>query len=255
MVKRLDEEFCRSKFHTLLQERLRYSPEQIRWEEVRPWEEPPDYYLWVEGQKFAVEVTSIVEMLPLEPNPVSSVGVSSALRTFVDKIEAQAKQQGILQGVYVISLQPLHHFQQVKDLLSRLLLQYIRETRSVDKAPSQVVFQQRHARWAIQKIAGGGDNNYVGEIISFDGKWEGEAFQELCVLIQRALSTKATKLRRLTLPIILLLLDRYHYVDPPEWQACVQRLFGCQQFHTVAHITEHGAKILCSLEHQWAFSG
>ncbi|RUA16236.1 MAG: hypothetical protein DSY55_04620, partial [Clostridia bacterium] len=174
---------------------------------------------------------------------------------FVDKIEAQAKQQGILQGVYVISLQPIHHFQQEKDLLSQHLLQYIRETRSVDKSPSQAVFQQGHARWVIRKIAGDSDNNYVGEIISFDGKGEGEAFQELCVLLQRALSAKATKLRRLTLPIILLLLDRYHYVDPPEWQTCAQRLFGCQQFHTVACVTEQGTKILCSIEHQWVFSG
>ena len=63
MTKRLDEEFCREQFQKLLQGKLRYLPDRIYWEEVPPAHEPPDYYLWANGWRFAVEVTVVLKRL------------------------------------------------------------------------------------------------------------------------------------------------------------------------------------------------
>jgi hypothetical protein len=54
------EEFCRSRFDAYLQQRN--VSERIEWQEGP---EPPDYYLAVGDQRFAVEVTTISEKLML----------------------------------------------------------------------------------------------------------------------------------------------------------------------------------------------
>jgi hypothetical protein len=87
------------------------------WEEVTQQNEPPDYYLSLDNTKFAVEDTSLTELV--------SVGTSSSLshsiismffRQFVDKVESEAKAGGYLQGNYLVSFStPIDDFSNVHD--------------------------------------------------------------------------------------------------------------------------------------------
>ena len=58
-MKSENEEFCKSKFDDFIRAKLRYS--SIHWDDVAQTDEPPDYFLHLDGIKYAVEVTLLME--------------------------------------------------------------------------------------------------------------------------------------------------------------------------------------------------
>lgn len=83
-MKRGDEAFCTSEFEKFLRESL--GKTSIVWEEVAISAEPPDYYLQLENQRFAVEVTSIRETIKINPSSLTATGLSAASKRLVESI-------------------------------------------------------------------------------------------------------------------------------------------------------------------------
>jgi len=61
VTKREDEELCRSIFDTILL--TLFARDEIIWTPVEQRHEPPDYYVELSGEKYAVEVTSLIEKM------------------------------------------------------------------------------------------------------------------------------------------------------------------------------------------------
>ncbi|MDE3090782.1 MAG: hypothetical protein KGJ80_15510, partial [Chloroflexota bacterium] len=136
-MKRSDEEFCRSEFDKFLRESL--GKTSIVWEEVAQSSEPPDYYLQLGDYRFAVEVTSIRETIKITPSPLTATGLSAASKKFVESIEKSAVDEGILTGMYVVTLEPMDAFAEVKNLIAERILSYVRSTKDLLVAQRQVV--------------------------------------------------------------------------------------------------------------------
>ena len=244
------EEFCKLKFDEFVRGRLSYS--SICWESVAQEDEPPDYYLYLNGIKYAVEVTVLMEKIEIGGGvrlPRSSIVAS--LSRLVDDVETSARYDNSLHGAYVVKFShPITNYKNVRGQLFNNLLAYIKATRDRGSAPEQVVYKRGSQRCTITKMHN--RETYVGHIGPSGGKWEGEIIEEICSLVRESVNSKCRKLSKLAEPKILLLYDSYLLADSGMYRQCVSRLSVFETFHTVfvVRYSQNGF-ILTSVNTDW----
>lgn len=247
MKKRYDEELAKSAFTKFLNAQPeRYS---IIWEAVPRKFEPPDYYVFIEGKRYAVEITAIFDQIELNGIEYPSIKISDSLHRFVNDIEEIAKSTGILAGEYAVGLSPLSNFPGSREELLLKLLEYIQRTRNMANAKAEVI-KLGYEDVVIQKI----DNreNYVEEIISYTPKWKSESLKELNSTLSLTLQVKASKLSNICDPIILLILDAFNYLGGKDWLDIIHQLEPISEFHTICRVSTKGeAYVLKSNEKSW----
>lgn len=245
-MKRQHEEFTKSAFDTLLK-RL-FPPTAVLWEEVPQSKEPPDWYLQIGSDRYAVEATSI--HISTLSGQMSSVRISAALHQFINQIEATAIKEGILTGTYAVSLCPIPDFPTVKEMLRQRLLDYIRDTQSVPSAPRADVWEVGYQSVSIQKLHSA--EKSVAEVIFFDFKWECEIQQEISKYLTEMLEKKRAKLARVCEPVILLILDAYEQANTEQWLQAVLEIPSREAFHSICRIwPPNQATILWTVEPRW----
>jgi hypothetical protein len=155
-MKRGDEEECKARFDAFLSQYFVRS--EITWEEVAQKDEPPDYYLLLDGTRFAVEVTQIVERHQVGgKRPLPHYAIVDELQRWVKDVEDAAKADGSLCGSYLVSFStPIDNLGAVKDEIQEHLLDYIRNTANDERVPQQIAFdrripQQRPQQCGIEK--------------------------------------------------------------------------------------------------------
>lgn len=220
------EEYCKSEFQDYLESTTQVT--QIKWEE----DEPPDYYLYMDGKKYAVEVSTLVQRFRIGELTLSRIGVVASLWDLVDEVERTAEKEATLNGTYVVRFsRPITDFGTVRDQLFQQLLSYMRRTRQHASARERVVFEQGKQRCTIEKLHN--QRSHVGKIGPSDAKWEVEITEEVCSLLQERIDTKHDKLRDISDPKVLLLYDAYQLATPKAYQSCLDDLTHLDEFHTV----------------------
>src|SRR5262245_40677912 len=101
MRNRIDEICARDAFAPHLQ--ARGYPGAV-WE---PGSQPPDWYLTLTAECYAVEVTQVMETVAVGGLKLSERGLTGALNRAVADLEEEAKRAGILSGAYHIHVCPL----------------------------------------------------------------------------------------------------------------------------------------------------
>jgi len=235
-MKRADEEHCKAQFDAFVKQF--FTPSQVTWEEVAQQDEPPDYYLFLDTTKFAVEVTTSVERLSVgTQSPLPTRVIVEFLRRFVKEVERVARAKSYLQGCYLVSFsRPIDDFAAIRDELQTNLLEYIRRTHSLEQAPCRIVFekavsQQRPQQCSIQKVHSNADQIVMGGPTR--AKWEGDIAQDVYDLLSESLDSKVGKLQDIAGPKILLLRDEYLFADREMYEQCVSSLRSIGHFHTV----------------------
>ncbi|MBC7076858.1 MAG: hypothetical protein H5T92_00890 [Synergistales bacterium] len=247
-MKRGHEEIARSEFDALLRRLFPAIP--IAWEEVSQAQEPPDWYVQIDSERYAVESTSIFDRISTLSGQMPSSSISATLHRFIDELEAVAVKEGILTGTYAVALCPIPDFPKVKEDLGRRLLDYIRDTQGVPIAPRTNIWKVGHRSIFIQKLSD--EKRYVAKIISFDPKWEGEVQQELSRDLATVIETKKAKLVRIREPVILLILDTYHYADAEQWLQALLEIPSREAFHSICRIAPPDqTAILWSVHPKW----
>jgi hypothetical protein len=233
-VKRADEEFCREQFNAFVGNF--FDSSAIEWECVQ--HDPPDYRLILDGIRFAVEVTTLLERVPVGiASPLPRREITTYLKRFVKDIEATVMAEGSLQGKYLVGFAtPIDNFAAVQDSIRDRLIEYIHRTSTLDAAPWETVFHRSVPRkmsqsCAIQKV----DNKRNQILLGPPGwaKWEDMAVADNCRLLDEILDAKADKLKDITDPWILLLLNRDIFADPHRLKECIPQLSALQSFHTL----------------------
>ena len=224
---------------------------ETEWCEVRQQDEPPDYYLAVDGTEYAVEVSTLMETLSVGALSLPHAAIVKSLWTFVDEVQAHAERAALLRGTYVVGfLEPIDGFAAVKDEIRSALLAYLKDTQALRTAPERTVFDRGAQRCSIQKI-----HNLANKIEKagpMTVKWEGGAAPEICTILEERLADKKHKLRAIAKPKILLLLDWYHFAHAKMFLECVPRLPCLSCFHTVFVIrSESGNFVLHSENSGW----
>ncbi len=244
--KRRDEEFARAALHELIAQ----STTAIEWEPVTAG--APDYFVSIDGARFAVEITAVMEKIEIGGKRRPAAGISRSLFRFVDCVEKEAREAGILSGAYALSVSP------VDDLSSRCadlkahIFEYLKTTSSVDQAPRRFLYEGGGNSWWIAKF--GPHKDCIGGLVGSGGKWEGEANQDVRALLAERVTAKERKLAGVREPAILVLLDVYHFADDNGWLRAISDQVRSSRFSAVIRVRHDGwCQPLCSRE-PWPLS-
>lgn len=246
------EELCKDRFADFLCGL--YPASAICWQKVHQSSEPPDYYVFLDGARYAVEVTTLMEKVAGSQLPFATVVAS--FEGFVEDIERAAREEGCLSGAYVVGfLRPIDDFRSVREQLREDLLCYIRDTQAASSAPEQVILRRpglmRCSIWKNDRLS---DRVMVGGPTR--GKWKGEAAVEICALLEERLNNKCYKLRNIPDPKILLLYDAYKFAAPVMFIDCLSNMSATICFHTVfvAQSDRRDDFVLYSEDENWRHS-
>jgi hypothetical protein len=230
---RESEETCRRSFDAYLATKL--DPEDVNWLDG---DKRPDYYLVVKGVRYAVEVTTIMEMVTVDSTKFPIASIIHSLWRLVLEVEKEASNEGALSGFYsVFFSSPITNFAKVRASIREKMLKYVRCTQFDDCAPLEIIFDQPGEKGLRQEctIEKSQDSPskicLSGPMIGF--KWEGEIQQEVCCLLQAMVTRKAHNLSQVPFPKILLLLNAYPFVDSACYKQCVPTLTSLGDFHTI----------------------
>lgn len=233
-MKRIDEEICKAQFDAFVKQ---FNPSRITWEEVPKKDERPDYYLCLDNTKFAVEVTILTERFSLgtKSSGLPPSKIVKELEKFVKKVENEAKAESCLEGNYLVSFSAQNeNFAVAKEEIKKKLLEYIRRTRALERAPfERLASQLRPQDCGIQKWGSKPDGIFMlGPIWT---KWEDDANQTLGNLLNDRLNVKKDLLERkgIVEPKILLLLNAYGFAERQMYENLVSQLSELSYFHTV----------------------
>jgi len=221
------EETCKRCFHAYLATKL--DLEDVSWLDG---DEPPDYYLLVRRVRYAVEVTTIMEMVRVGSTQREWANIIDSLWGLVLEVEKETSNEGTLSGTYAVSfLSPIANFRKFRPSIREKLLKYVRRTQADGSAPPAVIFDQPGQECTIQKLHN--LSSKIGIVGPSRFAWEVDRQREACGLLQAMLINKAHKLSQVMLPKILLLLNVYRLVDSAYYKECVPILTSLGDFHTV----------------------
>jgi hypothetical protein len=245
ILARLDEEFAKESFSRAFT-RLGISEPAI-WAEGT---EPPDFFLVLGAERYAVEVTRIVGQVELDGRRESKRRSSAMLQRFATELQDTARKQGNLHGAYVLWLEPIHDFKKVAPQARLAVLDYVSKTKHLPKAPGETILKRSGLHWSITKFHD--KKTYLLPTSSEGtGGLLSEVVKDFPDLLRSALEVKAAKLAALKMPLILLLVDDYHYANEQLWRNEVLVPFH-QTFHTVARVfQEYECQILLSANSAW----
>ncbi|MCA9443821.1 MAG: hypothetical protein KC964_23685 [Candidatus Omnitrophica bacterium] len=215
-----------------------------------PGDEPPDFWLEVEDSRFAVEITQLMEAIDVGNITISVRQAIESLRKFIAGIEFEAKEKGFLDGGYVVQVFPISGFNVIQHQIKENILNFV-ETSASHRKESAIVWQGYRGRhWRIQRIPT--EKNYIQSIVTpTPPKREYQIGSELKQFTFEALSKKAVKLESIGHPIVLLLIDAYHFADSDLWATVIDQRFP-SAFHTVARVFgDYECQVLRSREDRW----
>jgi len=241
---RKEEERCKHAFDTFLRQHCQV--DDIVWE---PGDEPPDYYLQLNCTKYAVEVTALTEVIQIKNNIQPYLSFLITVDRFIKQLKQEASKEGILTGAYVVRYGPLDDFGKKRETISKSIMGYLRANKDVPSAPEEVVLSRERRSWYIKKY--NSEKRYLTGNTS-DAKWRGEAEEELCILLNQTITNKARKLAAIPYPKILLIADRYPWLESSDWKRCLPNLSSISDFHTIFLVSdERGNSIINSIESTW----
>ena len=237
---------CREGFETFLASS--YPQLDRKWEE--PPIDPPDWYLTIGDTRYAVEATSITEHLSVgQVDPVPSPAVMTSLADFVDEIEQTALDQEILSGAYLVSLAPIPNLREHKKVLLSRFLDYISDTQGVLSAPEKSLGYIHDNRISIVKMHS--ESKYVAEMISGGVKSGHDAQIELEAYLAEAIATKMGKLQGISDPLVLLILDAYHYSHLADWRRAIVGIPTKQAFQAIARVSPSAEASVVWPSNEW----
>ena len=252
IMKRKDEEYCKSAFDVFL--RRHYRQDEIEWTAS----EAPDFYLTLRNQSFGVEITTLVETVRAGPRKwLSLIDVLRAFQDTVADVEKRARHDCVLQGAYAIAFgEPIDGFGKWKNILKKELLDYIRNTQTLAQAPEKTIFNHGGQRCSIVKV--GNSFTRIQMLGPTGAIYVDGIGQEICHLLSETLKVKKIdKLAHLTLPKVLLILDQYGFgsyglKNPQVRELCSSRLPELASFHTVFIVEDNDESlVLSSKDDQW----
>jgi hypothetical protein len=193
-------------------------------------DDPPDFWISVNGHTFAAEVTSMV----------TNAGYQARGVALKDVVKRSMCEDIRNRGMYALFTMrqpelPKKNTREWKSLVAESLA-FIRDTREVTSTHQHLLIADMNGRLSIRKL--GNDGTTIGMVGAPGLKWQGEIQLELCELIQHAIVTKRAILEKKEVlqqcsGIILLLYDAYGYAEVADAQKSLMKTAGYDWFHSI----------------------
>lgn len=194
--------------------------------------DPPDYWLTIDGENYAAEVTSIVNQ--------QDVSFHNWCKSLKDSIKEIVKQETSISGTYILLVkgEPRIPKKQSKDW-RRLIQACINIISTLESSPlldERILYKDKRGHLKIVKSAEYGST--VGLIGPTHCKWEGDAEMELRDLMQKSLAAKNRKLNNKKLRmncagVIILFYDAYGFGNIDITQKALLNTDTHDRFHSI----------------------
>lgn len=222
------EEFCRDEFHGWLKCHLGEIPD---W---KPGDEPPDFWLTLNEVKYAVEVTRIVCQ--------DARTDWASLRRMVKEASEEARTAGDLSGTYLVAFEGrVAQLRKVRRSIKERLLQYVRQTASVETQKGEAIEVEGTVLCTIRKLHNKGAALLAAGGVHNKGCLVSEAQTELGRLLQDSFTAKSKILGKTNCPTVLILYDLFGLKDKDMFIECVQQIPETKLFHTIYVVEDIGA--------------
>ena len=242
------EEIARSEFADWLTQSL--PDAKLSWYEPPQGQDHPDWYLDLNESTYAVEATTIVPTISEGKNTVLEPSISAALGDFIDRIEAKARSEGCLVGAYAVAIGPMPNDRKVRQRVSSRILDFLRETRDETASKPRIVDRVGQYVVEVQKFHLG--LNYLVELVDLPARSESETNEDFRHQLKKQIDRKSTHYAGFENPVLLLLLDGFHIVDPSEWRDAASSLLSSGEFDAVFRIKPANKPLLlCSQSPIW----
>ena len=183
-------------------------------------DDPPDFWIAVDGHTFAAEVTSVV----------TNAGYRARGMALKDIIKRSMCEDIDNRGTYALLTMhqpelPKRNTREWNALVTESLA-FIRDTREATSTDQHPLIEGKNGRLSVRKLGNGGAT--IG-ILGADGvKSEGDIQDELCKLLQHAILTKRGILEKKEVlqqysGIMLLFYDAYGYAEVEDTQKHLSR--------------------------------
>jgi hypothetical protein len=191
--------------------------------------DPPDFWITINGEKFAAEVTSIVK----------NKQYRAYCQRLAEDIKEHATRNGHLNGQYCITIHkeppiPRPHTPERKELLDRAI-NYIVSTRTDHAAGEQILSKKGRAEITIGKLSI--EHSTVLCRGPIDAKWAIDSQKELANLMCKAIEKKRKKLSKLinNYQAILVLYDAYGFCETDDAKKALSLLqvTGYEWLHSI----------------------
>ena len=195
-------------------------------------EDPPDYYLEFAGERFAVDVSILVEQVVLGRARLRWRDIRDALADFIRKVELSARQAGVLNGRYTVYVpRPIPDLRHEGPLLRQRILEFVAATRASPAGVWEEFYKVARRGCVIEKFDEHG-SALVGGGPSVS-RWATDAERELAQLVAERIAAKAADLQRIRMPKILVLDEQYPFAEAWMYSRVAQPICAADSFHTI----------------------
>jgi hypothetical protein len=192
--------------------------------------DPPDFWIDIDGLQYAVEITSIVK----------DQAYHATCFSLKDMVKKKADEEKMLNGKYCLEVighpdLPRRNTKESLALVSNIL-SFIENTVTDKTTELFKIILDQQGHLGIRKISAEGAT--IGLFFTSEPKWEGEVQNELQELIQEAVTSKRKKLEKKKISdscprIFLVLYDAYGYGSEKDAQKALYCTDGYKWFHSV----------------------
>jgi len=220
-------------------------------------EDPPDFYLFLGEDAFAVEVTStqVLRQPKLGAEPIIEETFRHSHSRIAHDLERMSDARGF-SGRYILSFdQPIasRRYSIVrKDLLDELVNAVGRSQNSSETSSQDILLDNTLLCWLFR---GGEGRMKVHVATGDDASTESPEFRAFVgEILQRAIAQKKSKLeaKAISHPLILLLLNTYSFAVRSDYMSALDSIPERHAFHSIFLVAGDGAgQMLQSRRKKW----
>lgn len=221
------EKICRECFNKYLSNEPYIK--EIKWEVNN--NDPPDYFYKINSKKYAVEVTSIDDLIPVGFRKLSKRTLQESQARLIREVEKEAIMKGIRSGTYHFGcIGEISKYKKFRSSIKKNLIKYISNTQTINSISQNRIFQKQGMECYIYK-----ENNVQPlniKLFQVFQKWEPirDAFDQL----QGAIRDKARKIsKKSELPKILLILCKSLFVNGNDYKILIPKLESMEEFQII----------------------
>jgi hypothetical protein len=199
---RADEDLCRRALDSLLQEH----GVQGNWS---PGCEPPDWFLEVAGQEFAVEATSIHGLTAMGEKSYNWTKLSVELLAFGEAVCREVESKVNIPGCFFVSFPSMPNLKSRKSEIVQAIISYFETDEPREKPKNSIVLRVGKSEISVRKIGELGGSLIPQALPT--GAFITRRDEQLESLLTTEIRKKLHKLRNVAEPVVLLVLDRYGF--------------------------------------------
>src|SRR5688500_9282283 len=171
-------------------------------------DDPPDFWLSIDGARLAVEVTQIMHQFKRRSLEGSEAGIRHGLRRAGESLLSAMAAEGLLSGDYVLHMEPVEKLRNAISEIETNLRSFLLRTYAISAAEKCILYGRAWGeRWTIEKLDTGWVGVHYSISLSGIGLEQGHVRRMLRELLIERVTSKNAKLAHTSEPAILVLAD------------------------------------------------